>query len=171
MGIGETLVGRLMLFDALEMQFQEVKLDKNPTCVICSEHPTLDHLIDYEQFCGVPGHDRGDEGSAGEDWDITPRELKARLDAGEAIHIIDVREPQEWELGHIPGAELVPLDTFLARMNELDSAQPIVLYCHLGPRSARAVQLLAGAGFRKVKNLQGSINAWAREIDPELPQY
>ena len=171
LGIGDTLVGRLILFDALGMSFEEVKLDKNPNCVICSEHPTLDHLIDYEQFCGVPGHDRSDEGSAGAEWDITSHELKARLDAGEAIRVIDVREPQEWELGHIAGAELISLDTFLGRMHELDSAQTMVLYCHLGPRAARAVQLLSNAGFRKVKNLRGGINAWAREIDPALPQY
>ncbi len=170
-GIGDTLVGRLILFDALGMTFEQVKLNKNPKCVICSEHPTLDHLIDYEQFCGVPGHDRSDEGSASAEWDITPRDLRARLDAGEPIRVIDVREPQEWELGHIQGAELIALDTFLGRMHELDSAQTIVLYCHLGPRAARAVQLLANAGFRKVRNLNGGINAWARQIDPALPQY
>jgi rhodanese-related sulfurtransferase len=170
-GIGDTLVGRLVLFDALGMTFEEVKLDKNPKCVICSGHPTLDHLIDYEQFCGVPGHDRGDESSTSSEWNITPRELKARLDAGEPIRVVDVREPQEWELRHILGAELIALDTFLARMHELDSAQTIVLYCHLSPRAARAVQLLANAGFRKMKNLRGGINAWMREIDPALPQY
>jgi sulfur-carrier protein adenylyltransferase/sulfurtransferase len=170
LGTGNTLIGRLMLYDALSMTFEEVKLRKNPRCVICSEHPTLDHLIDYEQFCGVPGHDHETE-SAGAGWDITPLQLSERLKEGNHIRIIDVREPHEWDISHIEGADLIPLGTLAARMNELDSAEEIVLHCKTGARSARALELLRTAGFRKVKNLKGGINAWAREVDKKLPTY
>jgi len=170
LGTGNTLIGRLLLYDALGMTFEEVKLRKNPRCVICSEHPTLDHLIDYEQFCGVPGHDHETE-SAGAGWDITPLQLSERLQQGNHIRIIDVREPHEWDISHIEGAELIPLGMLAARMNELDSAEEIVLHCKTGARSARALELLRTAGFRKVKNLKGGINAWAREVDTKLPTY
>jgi molybdopterin/thiamine biosynthesis adenylyltransferase/rhodanese-related sulfurtransferase len=170
LGTGTTLIGRLMLYDALSMTFEEVKLRKNPRCVICSEHPTLDHLIDYELFCGVPGHDHETE-SAGAGWDITPMQLSERLKEGNHIRIIDVREPHEWDISHIEGADLIPLGTLAARMNELDSAEEIVLHCKTGARSARALELLRTAGFRKVKNLKGGINAWAREVDTKLPTY
>jgi len=170
LGAGTTLIGRLMLYDALSMTFEEVKLRKNPRCVICSEHPTLDHLIDYEQFCGVPSHDHETE-SAGAGWDITPMQLSERLKEGNHIRIIDVREPHEWDISHIEGADLIPLGTLAARMNELDSAEEIVLHCKTGARSARALELLRTAGFRKVKNLKGGINAWAREVDTKLPTY
>ena len=170
LGAGTTLIGRLMLYDALSMTFEEVKLRKNPRCVICSEHPTLDHLIDYEQFCGVPSHDHETE-SAGAGWDITPMQLSERLKEGNHIRIIDVREPHEWDISHIEGADLIPLGTLAARMNELDSAEEIVLHCKTGARSARALELLRTDGFRKVKNLKGGINAWAREVDTKLPTY
>ena len=170
LGAGTTLIGRLMLYDALSMTFEEVKLRKNPRCVICSEHPTLDHLIDYEQFCGVPSHDHETE-SAGAGWDITPMQLSERLKEGNHIRIIDVRVPHEWDISHIEGADLIPLGTLAARMNELDSAEEIVLHCKTGARSARALELLRTAGFRKVKNLKGGINAWAREVDTKLPTY
>jgi adenylyltransferase/sulfurtransferase len=127
-------------------------------------------LIDYEEFCGVPGHDH-EEDSAGSGWDITPKELKARLDQGNHIRIIDVREPHEWEISHIAGAQLIPLNSLAEHMNELDSAEDIVLQCKTGGRSARALDLLRTAGFRKLKNLKGGINAWARDVDPSLPTY
>jgi len=170
LGIGDTLVGRLLLYDALGMRFEEVKLRKNPNCLICSEHPQLDHLIDYEEFCGVPSHDHEVE-SAGVGWDITPKELRSRLAQGNHIRLIDVREPHELEISQLEDATLIPLGAFAARMNELDSAEDLVLFCRTGARSARALDLLRTAGFRKLKNLKGGINAWAREVDPSLPTY
>ncbi|MGB8646571.1 MAG: molybdopterin-synthase adenylyltransferase MoeB [Anaerolineae bacterium] len=170
-GAGDSLVGRLMLYDALAMTFDEVRLRKNPDCVICSDHPTITGLIDYEEFCGMPMNDHQDEGSAGAEWDIEAVELKKQLDANPHLRLIDVREPHEWEIVHIDRAQLIPLDTLVAHMNELDSAEEIVLQCKSGARSARALQLLRGAGFRKLKNLKGGILAWANEVDPSLPIY
>ncbi len=170
LGIGEPLIGRLLLYDALSMTLEEVRLRKNPNCVICSDHPTVTQLIDYEEFCGVPGHDH-EEDSSGAGWDITPKELKERLAKGNHVHIIDVREPHEWEISHIEGAQLIPLASLAEHMNELDSADEIVLQCKTGERSARALDLLRTAGFRKLKNLKGGINAWARDVDPSLPTY
>ncbi len=171
LGIGETLVGRLLLYNALDMSFDFVKLRKNPGCAVCSDHPTVTELIDYEEFCGVPGHDHEEDGSAGADWDISVQELKDRLEKHESVRIIDVREPHEWDIVHLEGAELIPLGELAARMHELDSAENIVLQCKTGARSAQALSLLHGAGFRKLKNLRGGINAWAREIDRNLPVY
>ena len=168
--IGDPLIGRLMLFNALEMSFEFVKLRKNPNCKICSAQPEVTELIDYEEFCGVPGHDH-DEGSAGEGWDITPAELVERMSAGNSIHLVDVREPHELEISQIDGAKLIPLGQLAARLHELDSANEIVLFCKSGSRSARALELMASAGFRRMKNLKGGINAWAREVDPSLPLY
>jgi adenylyltransferase/sulfurtransferase len=170
LGLGNTLVGRLMLYDALSMTFEEVKLHKNPKCLVCSDNPTVTELIDYEAFCGVPGHD-DDEGSAGANWDITATELAERLKQGNHLRLVDVREPHELEIARLDGAELIPLGTLAARMNELDSAEEIVLFCKGGTRSARALELLRTAGFRKLKNLKGGINAWSRDIDPSIPLY
>lgn len=170
LGIGETLVGRLLLYNALDMSFDFVKLRKNPKCKICGPEPEVTDLIDYEAFCGVPGHHR-EEGSAGEEWDITAGELAQRLQAGDRLRLIDVREPHELEISRIEGAELIPLGQLAARLSELDSAEEIVLFCKAGTRSARALEVLASAGFRKVKNLKGGINAWAKEVDPSLPIY
>lgn len=169
LGVGEPLIGKLLLYDALAMTFEEVKLRKNPNCVVCGPNPTVTELIDYEQFCGVPSHDHEEERATS--WDITPRELATRLQQGNHIKIIDVREPHEWEISHIEGATLIPLGQLAARMNELDSAEEIVLQCKTGSRSMRALELLRTAGFRKLKNLKGGINAWAREIDSSLPIY
>lgn len=170
LGIGNPLVGRLLLYDALEMSFEELRLRKNPDCVICSEHRTLDHLIDYEAFCGLPGHDRSRE-TADAEWTIEAKELGARLRGGERLRLIDVREPHEWEIAHIEGAELVPLASLPEHLHDFDSAEDMVVVCKSGSRSAQAVDLLRRAGFRKVKNLRGGINAWAREVDPSLPVY
>jgi adenylyltransferase/sulfurtransferase len=164
------MIGRLLLYDALTLSFDFVNLRKDPNCRVCGEHPTVTELIDYEQFCGVPGHDH-DEGSAGMGWDIEPRELAERLKRGDKIRLIDVREPHEVEISRIEGEELIPLGQLAARMSELDSAQEIVLFCKAGTRSARALEVLASAGFRKMKNLHGGINAWAREVDTRLPVY
>jgi len=170
LGIGQPLIGRLMLFNALDMSFDFVKLRKNPKCKVCGPEPEVTELIDYEAFCGVPGHDH-DEGSAGAGWDIGAGELAARLQQGNHIRLIDVREPHELEISRLPGAQLIPLGQMAARLSELDSAEEIVLFCKSGTRSARALELLASAGFRKMKNLKGGINAWAREVDPSLPIY
>jgi adenylyltransferase/sulfurtransferase len=168
--IGEPLIGTLLLFDALAMSFDRVRLRKNPACKVCSATPEVTDLIDYEEFCGVPGHDREGEGQAAE-WDIEPEQLQERLAHGDRIRLIDVREPHELEISRLPQADLIPLGSLASRMHELDSAEEIVFFCKSGGRSARAVELMAGAGFRKIKNLRGGINAWARRVDPKLPVY
>jgi adenylyltransferase/sulfurtransferase len=170
LGIGEPLIGRLLLYNALDMSFDFVNLKKNPKCKVCSPNPEITHLIDYEAFCGVPGHDH-EEGSAGKEWDISATELAQKLRSGERLRLIDVREPHELEISQIPGAQLIPLGQLAAHLSELDSAEEIVLFCKAGTRSARALEVLLSAGFRKVKNLKGGINAWAREVDPSLPIY
>jgi sulfur-carrier protein adenylyltransferase/sulfurtransferase len=168
--IGDPMIGKLMLYNALDMSFEFVNLRKNPHCRVCSAEPEVTELIDYEDFCGLPGHDH-DEGSAGEGWDITPNELAERFREGNSIHLVDVREPHELEISRLEGAKLIPLGQLAARMHELDSAHELVLFCKSGSRSARALELLASAGFRRMKNLKGGINAWAQEIDKSLPVY
>ena len=169
-GIGTPMIGKLMLYDALDMSFTFVKLRKNPNCKVCSPNPEVTHLIDYEAFCGVPGFTH-DEGSAGKGWDIEASELNERLKRGERVRLIDVREPHELEISRIPGADLIPLGQLASRLPELDSAQEMVLFCKTGARSSRALELLLSAGFRKVKNLHGGINAWAQDVDTSLPIY
>ena len=170
LGIGEPLIGRLLLFDALDMSFQTVKVHKNPGCRICGENPDISELIDYEDFCGIAAHDH-DAGSAGKDWDITAEDLAAQLNEGVNLRLIDVREPHEQEISNLDGSELIPLGEFASRLSELDSAQEIVLFCKSGTRSTRALEILVSAGFKKVKNLKYGINAWALEVDPSLPIY
>ncbi len=169
LGIGEPLIGRLLLYNALDMSFDFVELKKNPNCRVCGPNADIKELIDYEEFCGVPGHDR-EEGSAGAGWDIAPTELAERLQ-NNGILLLDVREPHELEISRLPGAVNIPLGQLAARLSELDSAREMVVFCKAGTRSARALELLVSAGFRKVKNLKGGINAWAREVDPSLPIY
>jgi molybdopterin/thiamine biosynthesis adenylyltransferase/rhodanese-related sulfurtransferase len=170
LGIGEPMIGKLLLYDALNMSFDEVRLKKNPHCKICSEEPEVTTLIDYEEFCGVPGHDR-DQGRLPAEWEIEPNELSELMRHGQRVRLIDVREPHELEISRLEGAEVIPLGSLAAHMHELDSAEDIVLFCKSGTRSARALEVLAGAGFRKIRNLRGGINAWAREVDPSLPIY
>ena len=169
LGIGDPLIGRLLLYNALDMSFDFVKLKKNPKCRVCSEQADIKELIDYEAFCGVPGHDH-DEGSAGAGFDITATDLSTRLKQNH-LKLLDVREPHELQISALPGAVNIPLGTLAARLSELDSAQDMVVFCKTGVRSARALELLASAGFKKVKNLKGGINAWAKEVDPSLPIY
>jgi molybdopterin/thiamine biosynthesis adenylyltransferase/rhodanese-related sulfurtransferase len=169
-GIGSLLVGRLLLYDALNMSFDYVKLKKNPDCKVCGSHPEVTALIDYNEFCGVPGLDH-DETSAGKEWDITAGELSARLKSGQPLHLIDVREPHELAISHIDGAQNIPLGEMAGVLSKLDSSWDIVLFCKTGSRARRALELLVSAGFRKVKNLQGGINAWARDVDKSLPIY
>jgi adenylyltransferase/sulfurtransferase len=170
LGIGEPLIGRLLLYNALDMSFEFVRLKKNPRCRVCRPTPEITGLIDYDEFCGVPGRDH-DSGSAGAKWDITSLELAARLKGDAPPRLLDVREPHELEISRLEGATLIPLGQLAARLSELDSAQEMVVFCKGGTRSARALELLVSAGFRKVKNLKGGINAWAREVDPALPVY
>jgi adenylyltransferase/sulfurtransferase len=169
LGIGEPLIGKLLLYNALDMTFDYVKLKKNPKCRVCGADADVKELIDYEAFCGVPGHDR-EEGSAGEGWDMTAPELAEWL-KHDHLRLVDVREPHELQISSIAGAENIPLGELASRMSELDSAQEMVLFCKSGSRSARAVELLASAGFKKIKHLKGGINAWAREVDTSQPVY
>jgi molybdopterin/thiamine biosynthesis adenylyltransferase/rhodanese-related sulfurtransferase len=170
LGIGSPLIGRLLLYNALDMSFEFVKLKKNPDCRVCGPNADIKELIDYEAFCGVPGHDH-DEGSAGADWDISALQLSERIKQDNHLRLIDVREPHELEISALPGAVNIPLGTLASRLSELDSAQEMVVFCKAGTRSARALELLVSAGFKKVKNLKGGINAWAKEVDKSLPIY
>jgi sulfur-carrier protein adenylyltransferase/sulfurtransferase len=170
LGIGDPLIGRLLLYNALDMSFDFVTLKKNPKCRVCGPNADIKELIDYEEFCGVPGHDHGDEGSAGEDLDITAPELAGRI-KGNHLKLLDVREPHELEISALPNAVNIPLGQLASRLSELNSADDMVVFCKGGTRSARALELLASAGFKKVKNLKGGINSWAREVDPSLPIY
>ena len=170
LGIGEPLVGRLLLYNAQDMSFEFVKLRKNPNCKVCGENPSVTELIDYEAFCGVPGREV-ETGSAGEEWDITPSELEAQLKSGAFLCLVDVREPHELEISHIDGTRSIPLGQLAMRSNELNPQDEIVLICKAGVRSTRALHILLGAGFRKLKNLQGGLNAWAKVVDPSQPIY
>ena len=170
LGIGEPLIGRLLLYNALDLSFEFVKLRKNPDCKVCGAEPEITELIDYEAFCGVPGHDH-EEGTVGGGWDITVQELSERIRQGNHLRLLDVREPHELEISQLEGATLIPLGQLASRLSELNSAEEMVVFCKSGTRSARALDLLLSAGFRKIKNLKGGINAWAREVDPRLPIY
>ncbi|MBI3004487.1 MAG: molybdopterin-synthase adenylyltransferase MoeB [Ignavibacteriales bacterium] len=167
LGIGEPLIGRLLLFDALKMEFRELTLRKNPDCPICSENPTIKELIDYEAFCGVTQLHNVQEQSK---YSITAEELKKQLDSGEEVLILDVREPHEYEIVNM-GGYLIPLGDLPNRVHELDSSREIAAHCHHGGRSQRAVEFLRELGFKKVKNLVGGIDEWAVKIDPSLPRY
>jgi molybdopterin/thiamine biosynthesis adenylyltransferase/rhodanese-related sulfurtransferase len=169
LGIGEPLIGKLLLYNALDMTFDFVKLKKNPNCRVCGPNADIKELIDYEEFCGVPSHDH-EEGSAGVNWDISAPELAERVKHNH-LKLLDVREPHELQISALPDAKNIPLGQLAARLSELDSAEEMVIFCKSGARSARGLELLASAGFKKVKNLKGGINAWAREVDSELPIY
>jgi molybdopterin/thiamine biosynthesis adenylyltransferase/rhodanese-related sulfurtransferase len=165
---GEPLVGRLLLFDALGMKFRELKLRKNPDCPVCGTNPSITKLIDYAEFCGI----RGEEAPAPQTSapEVTPRELKARLDRGDDLYILDVREPHEYQICNI-GGHLIPLGDLSRRVNELDSAREIVAHCRSGKRSAEAAEFLRKAGFKKIWNLKGGILAWSDEVDSSVPKY
>jgi len=168
LGRGRNLTGRLLLFDALEMAFSEVKLRKNPNCPLCGTHRTMNELIDYYEFCGV----RGEEAPTPDLKvpEITPRELKLRLDRGDSLFILDVREPHEYQICNLRG-HLIPLGELPRRVHELDSSQEIVAHCRSGKRSAEAVDFLRKAGFRKIHNLKGGILGWSDEVDSSVPKY
>jgi adenylyltransferase/sulfurtransferase len=167
LGSGEPLVGRLLLVDALAMRFRELRLRKNPECPVCGANPTIHELIDYQEFCGI----RGEETPASSDVpEICPEELKAKLDAGDDVFLLDVREPHEYQICNL-GGHVIPPGELPARLNELDPSREIVAYCRSGARSARAVALLRQAGFTKVKNLAGGILAWSDKVDPSVAKY
>ena len=170
MGIGESLIGRLVSFDALKLRFKEFKIRRDPNCPICGDHPTIHELIDYDQFCGIPQADA----EAAKELDvptITAPELKTKIDRKEKFVLVDVREPFEYEICNISGSKLIPLGELPARLSELDSADEIVLHCKVGGRSAKALRILQDAGFRKLSNLQGGILAWSEKVDPSIPRY
>ena len=169
LGIGDTLIGRLILFNALSMKFRELKLRKDPKCPICGESPTINQLIDYEQFCGIGTE--ADEVVLEADSVITARRLNERLNRGDEISILDVREPHEFEICRILGSTLIPLGELQSRVGELDRDSEIVAHCRSGVRSAKAVKLLREAGFTKVRNLTGGVLAWSNEVDPTMPKY
>jgi molybdopterin/thiamine biosynthesis adenylyltransferase/rhodanese-related sulfurtransferase len=167
LGKGEPLIGRLLLVDALAMKFRELKLRKNHDCPACGTHPTITKLIDYNEFCGIRGEEAPVETGVPE---IQVEELKRRLDAGEDVFVLDVREPHEYQICNI-GGHLIPLGDLPNRVHELDSSREIVAHCRSGARSAKAVNFLRQAGFRKVHNLSGGILAWADRVDPKMPKY
>jgi molybdopterin/thiamine biosynthesis adenylyltransferase/rhodanese-related sulfurtransferase len=171
LGIGDLLTGRLLLYNALDMKFREVKLQKDPECPVCSANPSITQLIDYEQFCGIKlGQEEATVDTTGIP-EITVQELKSKIDNKEKFTLVDVREPHEYQIGKIPGSRLIPLGEIAVRASELDTADEIVLQCRSGGRSAKALQTLRTMGFKRLKNLRGGILAWSKEIDPSVPQY
>jgi adenylyltransferase/sulfurtransferase len=165
-GAGDSLVGRLLLFDALKLRFRELKLRKDPDCPICGNNPTIHELIDYQAFCGI-GAEPDYSG-----LEISVEDFRKERDTkGDNLVLIDVREPHEWEIAHIDGARLIPLGQLPDRLGELDGHAEIVTQCHKGSRSMKALEILRGAGFGKVRNLAGGIDAWAARIEPGMPRY
>lgn len=165
LGAGDSLIGRLILFDALTVRFRELRLRKDPGCPLCGATPTIRELADYEAFCGV------EPPSVIAEREVAPAALHTELDAGSPVVLVDVREPHEWELVHLPGAQLVPLGSLPAGARDLDPRAEIVTYCHHGARSMRALDLLRAAGFSRVRSLAGGIDAWAREVEPGMLRY
>jgi molybdopterin/thiamine biosynthesis adenylyltransferase/rhodanese-related sulfurtransferase len=171
LGKGDSLIGRLLLVDALAMKFRELKLRKNPDCPACGRHRTITKLIDYDEFCGIRGEEKSEEKPvAGGISEIQVEELKSRLDAKDDLFVLDVREQHEYQICNI-GGHLIPLGDLPKRVNELDTSREIVAHCRSGVRSAKAVDFLQQAGFKKVHNLAGGILAWADRIDPKMPKY
>ena len=178
-GIGEPLIGRFMIYDALRMKFRELKLRKDPDCPVCGTHPTVTKLIDYEEFCGLrPSVEAeaaaavaANAGPAASQTDITAVELKQRLDRGDKLVIVDVREPNEYQINRIPGSVLIPLGEIPRRYAELDEEAELVMQCKMGGRSAKAADYLRSVGFKRVLNLKGGILEWVDKVDPSQPKY
>jgi adenylyltransferase/sulfurtransferase len=171
LGIGQTLAGRFLIYDALRMRFRELTLRKDPDCPVCGTHPTVTALIDYEQFCGVAPSQAPAAASPDAMNDISPTELKARIDAGTRPFILDVREPNEYQINRIDGSVLIPLGELPQRFAELDKNVEIVTQCKGGIRSAKAAAFLRQQGFANVRNLTGGILAWIDQVDPSQPKY
>jgi sulfur-carrier protein adenylyltransferase/sulfurtransferase len=174
LGIGESLVGRLLLYDALGMRFRELKLRKNPECPVCGDHRTITKLIDYHQFCGVP--QPGEQTAVAQENKVNADEIdvigvKEKLDRGDDFVLIDVREPHEYQICSIPAAKLIPLGTVGQHLGEFDKEADIVIHCKSGVRSAKACGILRGAGFKHVRNMKGGILAWSDQVDPSVPKY
>lgn len=165
LGKGTPLIGRLLVFNGLDNTFDEVRFRKNSSCAVCGPNPTIKDLIDYEEFCGIRQKEPVNE------FDMTARELKAAIDEGRKLVLLDVREPYEYALCHLESSTLIPVDQLSHRLKELDLNDEIVAYCHVGIRSTSAVSLLRENGFTNVKNLQGGIDAWAVQVDPKMPRY
>jgi adenylyltransferase/sulfurtransferase len=169
-GVGEPLIGRFLIYDALKMKFRELKLRKDPDCPVCGTHPTVTKLIDYEQFCGVVPT-APEPVAVNHATEITAIELKQRLDRGDTLKIVDVREPNEYQINRIPGSELIPLGDVPKRYQELNKDDEIVVHCKMGGRSAKAADFLRSVGFTKVLNLKGGILDWVDKVDPSQPKY
>ena len=168
LGIGEPLIGRLLLYDALGMSYREMKLRKDPNCPVCGENPTVTELIDYQEFCGIPQAAAAEQENGVPE--ITVTELKQKMDSGDDVNVLDVREPHEYEVANI-GVRLIPLGELPQRLAELDQSENFAIHCKSGARSAKAVKLLQDAGFQNVYNVKGGITAWSEEIDPSVPKY
>jgi molybdopterin/thiamine biosynthesis adenylyltransferase/rhodanese-related sulfurtransferase len=172
MGIGDPLIGRFLIYDALRMKFRELKLKKDPDCPVCGTHPTVTALIDYEQFCGVaPAAEPEMTAKNNDETEIDVRELKRKMDAKEDFFLLDVREPNEYQIGRIPGSTLIPLGEVPRRYQEIPKDREIVVHCKMGGRSGRAAAFLRQQGFTNVKNLKGGILDWSDKIDPSVPKY
>jgi molybdopterin/thiamine biosynthesis adenylyltransferase/rhodanese-related sulfurtransferase/molybdopterin converting factor small subunit len=171
MGIGEPLIGRFLIYDALRMRFRELKLRKDPDCPVCGTHPTVTKLIDYEQFCGIVPAAPEPAAIVNQATEITSVELKQRLDRGDKLKIVDVREPNEYQINRIAGSELIPLGDVPKRYNELNPEDEIVVHCKMGGRSAKAADFLRSVGFKRVLNLKGGILDWIDKVDPSQPKY
>jgi sulfur-carrier protein adenylyltransferase/sulfurtransferase len=168
-GIGSPLLNRLLLFDALQMTFREIKLRRDPACPICGDHPTIRKLIDYEDFCGLKAQSQSQPMHPDE---VTVQQMKEALQNPVlGIKVIDVREPNEYQIVHVEGTSLLPLSQLAQRFNELDPKQSYYLHCKAGGRSMQALQLLRQHGFEHLKSVKGGITAWSNEIDPALPKY
>jgi adenylyltransferase/sulfurtransferase len=173
LGVGEPLIGRFLIYDALKMRFRELKLRKDPDCPVCGTHPTVTKLIDYEQFCGIRPEPAATQstGAAVNEWETTSVDLKKRIDAGDDVFILDVREPNEYQICKIPGSVLIPLGELPRRYAELPKDKDIVAHCKMGGRSAKAMEFLQTVGFKRVKNLKGGILDWIDKVDPSQPKY
>src|SRR6188768_2834933 len=171
-GIGEPLIGRFLIYDALKMRFRELKLKKDPDCPVCGTHPTVTKLIDYEQFCGIhPAAPESEPLTVQNNLEISAVELKQRLDRGDKLTLVDVREPNEYQINRIPGTILIPLGEVPRRYAELDKDAEIVVSCKMGGRSAKAADFLRSVGFSRVLNLKGGILEWIDKVDPSQPKY
>jgi sulfur-carrier protein adenylyltransferase/sulfurtransferase len=173
LGVGEPLLGRLLLFDAQRMSFREMRLRRDPACPVCGESPTVTELIDYEHFCGLDPADQAPVSMSGHTPEITATELKERLDRGEPLTLVDVREPFEWGIGNLApqGARLIPLGELPDRLGEVDPSDEVVLLCRSGARSANALHFMRAHGYERLLNLKGGILAWSDEVDPSIPKY
>jgi adenylyltransferase/sulfurtransferase len=167
-GVGEPLVGRLMIYDALELSFKDIRVRKDPDCAVCGPNATVTELIDYEEFCGVVSDD-AQQAVAGSS--LVPAELAEMLASGKPLRLVDVRDPHEFEINRIEGAELIPLATLPERLSDLPQHEPVVVYCKSGQRSAEALALLKQSGFSTAKHLTGGILAYAKTVDPSIPMY